>query len=119
MKLKKLILYNFILLLSLFSLFLISISIGGSETGVKMEIGRILNFLKGQSDEIDRVVILHLRFPRILTSIFSGGGLAVAGAILQAIIRNPLASLISLVFQVVQLLVRLCRYYCLVLFLLH
>ena len=56
-----------------------------------MEIGRILNFLKGQSDEIDRVVILHLRFPRILTSIFSGGGLAVAGAILQAIIRNPLA----------------------------
>jgi len=72
-------------------LFLISISIGGSETGVKIEIGRILNFLKGQSDEIDRVVILHLRFPRILTSIFSGGGLAIAGAILQAIIRNPLA----------------------------
>lgn len=72
-------------------MFLVSISIGGSETGIKIDLGRILNFLKGQFDEVDRVIILQIRFPRILTAVFSGGGLAVAGAILQAIIRNPLA----------------------------
>ncbi len=78
-------------MLFLFSLFLISISIGGSETGVRIEVGQILSFLKGQSNEVDRVIILQIRLPRILASIFSGAGLAVAGAILQAIIRNPLA----------------------------
>ncbi|CUS91885.1 iron complex transport system permease protein [Candidatus Kryptobacter tengchongensis] len=70
---------------------LFSISIGGSESGIKIELGRVLSFLLGHADEIDKIIILQIRFPRILTSIFAGGGLAVAGAILQAIIRNPLA----------------------------
>lgn len=72
-------------------IFLFSISIGGSESGVKIEFDKILNFLSGQANEIDKAIILQIRFPRILSAIFAGGGLAVAGAILQAIIRNPLA----------------------------
>lgn len=72
-------------------MFLFSISLGGSEDGVKIEFERVLNFLLGRADEIDKVILLRIRFPRILTSVFAGGGLAVAGAILQAIIRNPLA----------------------------
>lgn len=37
-------------------------------------------------------VVWNLRLPRILMGILAGAGLAVAGAIMQAILRNPLAS---------------------------
>ncbi len=51
----------------------------------------ILNLLTGKADDIEKIIILQIRLPRTLTSIFAGGGLAVAGAILQAMIKNPLA----------------------------
>ncbi|MCX7762428.1 MAG: iron ABC transporter permease [Candidatus Kryptonium sp.] len=91
MKLRKLIYYTSILIPLLVLMFSISISIGVSESGVKFELDRIFNFFLGRADEIDKVIIFQIRFPRVLTSIFAGGGLAIAGAILQAIIRNPLA----------------------------
>ena len=34
--------------------------------------------------------VYHLRFPRIVISIFIGGALAVSGVLLQAVLRNPL-----------------------------
>ena len=37
------------------------------------------------------LIIKMLRLPRILTAIIAGGGLAVAGAQMQSILRNPLA----------------------------
>ncbi|MEK6202193.1 MAG: iron ABC transporter permease, partial [Desulfobulbaceae bacterium] len=36
-------------------------------------------------------VIMDVRLPRILTAAIVGGGLAVAGAVFQAILLNPLA----------------------------
>jgi iron complex transport system permease protein len=36
-------------------------------------------------------IVLDLRLPRVLTAMLVGGGLAVAGAALQGILRNPLA----------------------------
>lgn len=39
----------------------------------------------------DRVILFNLRLPRLLSSFFVGGGLALAGAILQGLFRNPLA----------------------------
>jgi iron complex transport system permease protein len=36
-------------------------------------------------------IILHLRLPRILLALLAGGGLALAGATLQGLFRNPLA----------------------------
>ncbi len=44
---------------------------------------------KFRANEI--AVIWEIRFPRVLCGIFVGGGLAVAGTIFQAILRNPLA----------------------------
>ncbi len=46
----------------------------------------------GQGDQSDRLVVNMFRMPRILTALFVGVGLAVSGAILQGMIRNPLAS---------------------------
>ncbi len=36
-------------------------------------------------------IILHIRFPRVFLAIITGMALAVAGAVLQALLRNPLA----------------------------
>jgi len=39
----------------------------------------------------DRVVIYDIRLPRVVTGILVGAGLAVSGAVLQGLFRNPLA----------------------------
>lgn len=46
--------------------------------------------LQGQ-DQIYQSFLLHIRFPRVLLAAFAGAVLAVAGASLQALFRNPLA----------------------------
>lgn len=40
----------------------------------------------------EHLIIQHTRVPRAITAAFVGGSLAVAGALLQALTRNPLAS---------------------------
>ena len=47
--------------------------------------------LLGGGDPTNRDIILQLRLPRVLLAGLVGGGLAVAGATLQALLRNPLA----------------------------
>ncbi len=47
--------------------------------------------LLGGGDPGHRDIILQLRLPRVLLATFVGAGLAVAGATLQALLRNPLA----------------------------
>ena len=42
-------------------------------------------------DEAARRVVLELRLPRILAALLVGAGLATAGALLQALLRNPLS----------------------------
>jgi len=39
----------------------------------------------------ERAILFNLRLPRLLSSFFVGGGLALAGAIFQGLFRNPLA----------------------------
>lgn len=60
----------------------------------EMKIGplRVLQVLFGGGTEMDRLIIQSFRLPRILVALMVGMGLAVAGGILQGIIRNPLAS---------------------------
>jgi iron complex transport system permease protein len=41
--------------------------------------------------ETDKVILLHLRLPRVLSAFFVGGGLALAGAVFQGLFRNPIA----------------------------
>ena len=55
--------------------------------------GAVLSALLGHPnvEAVTRVVVLDLRLPRILAAALAGGALAVAGASLQALTRNPLA----------------------------
>jgi iron complex transport system permease protein len=45
----------------------------------------------GGGTELDRTLILDLRLPRVLSAFAVGGLLAVAGALMQVLLRNPLA----------------------------
>jgi iron complex transport system permease protein len=45
----------------------------------------------GSSDPAARSIMLSLRLPRVVAGVFTGAGLAVSGALFQALLRNPLA----------------------------
>ncbi|WP_026559074.1 iron ABC transporter permease [Bacillus sp. J37] len=66
-----------------------------TSTGVGEVLIHPLNVLKtlfGYGDEMENLFIFSFRLPRIMIALLVGISLAVAGAILQGLIRNPLAS---------------------------
>ena len=68
---------------------LLSLRAGSYETPV----GELVKGIFGlSSDRKINLVVRNNRLPRIITSILAGGGLGLAGCILQAVLRNPLAS---------------------------
>lgn len=52
----------------------------------------VIQTLLGYGSEFNQLIIVDFRMPRIFLAAFAGMALAVAGAILQGIIKNPLAS---------------------------
>jgi iron complex transport system permease protein len=56
-----------------------------------MSLHSALAALVGAGDETARTVLLEVRLPRLLAAFGVGGLLAVAGVLLQALFRNPLA----------------------------
>lgn len=56
-------------------------------------IAETFDFFSGKNpDDILRIIIFELRLPRILAALLCGAALGVAGAILQSVLHNPLAS---------------------------
>ncbi|GFN32812.1 FecCD family ABC transporter permease [Paenibacillus xylaniclasticus] len=55
-------------------------------------IGNAVKALVGVGDESSSLIIVKLRLPRVLMAVLVGASLAAAGAILQGLVRNPLAS---------------------------
>jgi len=50
-----------------------------------------LTFSEAGREDVARVILWEIRFPRILMGLFVGASLAITGAALQALVRNPLA----------------------------
>jgi iron complex transport system permease protein len=84
-------------------LFLLSILTGISLGSVNVAPGRVVAVLAAQVlpsgwidvtriSEAERVVVWLIRVPRVLVAAFVGAGLALAGAQLQGLFHNPLAS---------------------------
>jgi len=67
---------------------LISISVGSS----RLPLTEIIRTLLGGGDDVSRTIIFNVRMPRIATGIAVGFALAMAGCIMQNVLRNPLAS---------------------------
>jgi len=67
-----------------------AVNIGRGEFPIS--VGDVLGALVGGGDRAQRFIVLQLRLPRTLTGLLVGAALGMAGAITQAITRNPLAS---------------------------
>ena len=78
-----------ILALALVVAILLSLRAGSYETPVSELIRGI--FGTAHDENINRIV-LNNRLPRICTALIAGAGLGISGCVLQAILRNPLAS---------------------------
>jgi iron complex transport system permease protein len=58
---------------------------------VRVPIPDVLDALRGRGDPTAQTIVTGLRLPRIVLATLVGSGLAVSGAVFQALLRNPLA----------------------------
>jgi iron complex transport system permease protein len=65
--------------------------IGMTTGAARLPLGAVLGALAGGGDPTTRAIVLELRLPRVVLALVAGGGLAVAGAVFQALLRNALA----------------------------
>jgi iron complex transport system permease protein len=65
----------------------LSVSVGSAS----LSVGDTFAVLTGTGTPIQQTLVLELRLPRTLTAFATGGLLAVAGALMQVLLRNPLA----------------------------
>jgi iron complex transport system permease protein len=68
-----------------------SILIGLSVGSVSLSFSQLANVLSGADAGVNADIIFGLRLPRVLAGFACGGLLALAGVLLQALLRNPLA----------------------------
>lgn len=95
--------YLVFLLLSLILLLAISLTalvVGPSNISILQTVQSILNLVFGDSaqglltkvEAWQQTIIYQVRLPRVITAVLVGASLAVCGAVLQGLFRNPLAS---------------------------
>ncbi|MGH8371193.1 MAG: FecCD family ABC transporter permease [Gammaproteobacteria bacterium] len=79
------------LLVALVSVTLLVFCIALAVGSVSLPLHSVIAALTGGSDPLTRTLVLELRLPRALTAFAVGGLLALAGALMQVLLRNPLA----------------------------
>ena len=83
---KTLLLY--ILIIILIILFISSLFIGqGGLSPID-----VLKALFNIGDDTNKLIVYNMRFPRVLTALICGGGLAISGCVMQRVLNNPMAS---------------------------
>ena len=80
--------YVWIMIMAILLFSVAGILIGPS----RISFSALADLVLGKKEEVHRQVVLNLRFPRILAAITGGIALSVSGAVMQTILRNPLAS---------------------------
>lgn len=82
--------YRFILITGILLLLaiLFSLALGSTNIGLSS----IFQNLFAEQDSTTQNILLNIRLPRILSAVMAGAALAVAGAAMQTILRNPLGS---------------------------
>ncbi|SMG39371.1 FecCD family ABC transporter permease [Dethiosulfovibrio salsuginis] len=75
--------------------FCVSLSVGVSG----MPLDMVLKGLLGMTEGRDRLILWSIRMPQAVAAVAAGAGLALSGAAMQAILRNPLGSPFTLGFS--------------------
>ena len=76
------------LILSLFLLSLLALAMGD----YSLSVNDVITTLLGGGNRYQQLVIWNIRLPRILAAVIAGASLSMAGAVMQCVLRNPLAS---------------------------
>lgn len=76
---------------ALFIFAIASLWFGLTIGSVKLSNGEVWHALIGHGTEINRQIVNELRAPRVFAAFACGGLLAIAGTLLQVLLRNPLA----------------------------
>lgn len=59
---------------------------------IRIPVAEVVNVLLGNGSKIRRTIIWQIRVPQALAAVVAGAGLAVSGAAMQNVLRNPLGS---------------------------
>jgi iron complex transport system permease protein len=70
-----------------FAAFALALSVGS----VALDATSVASALLGHGDDTPRAIVRELRLPRAMAAFATGGALALAGALLQVLLKNPLA----------------------------
>lgn len=68
-----------------------ALALGTALGPTALDPGTVLSAVIGTGDDATMIIVRDLRVPRVLLAFLVGGSLAVTGAALQALVRNPLA----------------------------
>ncbi|ASV66410.1 iron ABC transporter permease [Cytobacillus sp. FSL W7-1323] len=82
---------SIIIIISTFVLLLLIFTISVATGFASLSPDRLLPTLLGNGTAKENLILFTFRLPRILIAVLAGMGLALSGAILQSITRNPLA----------------------------
>ena len=84
--------HPFIATIIIFSVVAVVMMLSAGSGEFPLSPSKVVAALFGYGDEFDRTIVIDFRLPRIVMALFVGMALAVSGAILQGITKNPLAS---------------------------
>lgn len=84
---KTKVLIIFLTLILLMFLVFATIGIGSADITLK----EVFDTIMGNGSEINESIIWDMRLPRIILAVFVGAALSISGALLQSVMRNPLA----------------------------
>ncbi len=84
----KKIIFGIILIIFLIFFSILGISIGD----YNISFSKVIEALFGLGNDTTKVVVWNIRLPRVLAAILAGISLSISGAVMQCILRNPLAS---------------------------
>jgi iron complex transport system permease protein len=81
---------------SLATLLLLGATVAAVLAGVRygavdLSLAQVLDAILGRGAEPEQIIVRELRMPRAVMAVLVGGGLALSGAVFQALLRNPLA----------------------------
>ncbi len=94
--LKKWVLWILFLIAALIVVAAVAVSLGAVSIPVARSGSILLHYISGlgslpEGMDRDSAIILELRLPRVLSGVMVGAALSISGAVLQALLRNPLA----------------------------
>jgi iron complex transport system permease protein len=69
----------------------LALALAVTQGSVDMSAGQLAQALAGRGDEVLREIVWDVRVPRVLAAFACGALLALSGALLQVLLRNPLA----------------------------